>query len=175
MSFNFGDFNFGGLMNEEKLSQLQRIRQAAERFFVSKDKDNSPEVPTETQPLPPSEAPTGQTGKNASVGQLALDIHETAENIVVTAPIAGVRPEDLTVVIKESQLKISGERKQDDSIPAEAYLTQECYWGAFEREFVLPVPVVSEEASAQLKDGVLKITIPKLEAKKTKVIKVKSA
>jgi len=183
-------------MSEEKLSHLQRIRKAAEKFFVAqKENDPSlalpehpdhPDLPDLPDPQAPSACPPqkpppatpersdGGRGK-PSVGQLALDVHETPEHVIVTAPIAGVKPEDINVVITENLVTIKGERKQDAEISPDAYIAQECYWGEFARDYQLPVAVVGEEAAASLKDGVLRVTIPKLEAKKKKVVKVRAA
>jgi len=107
-------------------------------------------------------------------GQLTVDVYQTSSDIVVKAPIAGVKPEDIDISITDDVLTIKGERKEEDKIPRENYYTQECYWGAFSRSIILPIPVITEKASATFKNGVLTITIPKAERVKTKSIKVKA-
>jgi len=106
-------------------------------------------------------------------GQLAIDVHQTDNEIVIRAPIAGVKPEDLEVSISDDMVNIRGERKRTSEVKKEDYLAQECYWGAFSRSYLLPVAVDSSKASASLKDGILTITIPKLQASRTKILKVK--
>ena len=105
-------------------------------------------------------------------GQLAIDVYQTDMEIVIQAPIAGVKPEDLEVSISDEMVSIKGERKVKAEVKTEGFLCQECYWGSFSRSYLLPVAVDAAKASASLKDGILTITIPKLEASKTKILKV---
>ena len=107
-------------------------------------------------------------------GQLALDIYQTPTHIVIVAPIAGVRLSDITVSITEDVLTIKGNRYLEFSIPDEDYFTQECFWGDFSRSIVLPQAVDSNKIAATFKDAILKITIPKTEKCKTKVVKIKT-
>lgn len=107
-------------------------------------------------------------------GQLAIDAYQTDDSVVLKAPIAGVRPEDLEISITDDLVSIKGERKEEARIERDNYLCQECYWGGFSRTYSLPVAVDSEKAQAGLKNGILTIAIPKLEKSKTKVIKVKT-
>lgn len=107
-------------------------------------------------------------------GQLAVDVYQTDDNIVLKAPLAGVRPEDLELSITDEVVTIKGERKEIEEIKRESYLCQECYWGIFARSYVLPVPVTSEKAQASLKNGILTITIPKQEKTKAKKIEIKT-
>lgn len=105
-------------------------------------------------------------------GQLAIDVFQTPDEIVLQAPIAGVSPEDLDVTITDDVVTIQGTRKQREEVRGEHYFTQECYWGSFSRSYQLPVPVNSERAKASYKDGILTITIPKDERTKTRVLKI---
>lgn len=107
-------------------------------------------------------------------GQLALDAYQTEDNIVIKAPIAGVKPENLEISITDEIVSVKGERKEEAEIKKDSYFCQECYWGGFSRTYSLPIAVDSEKAQAVLKNGILTITIPKLEKSKTKVIKIKT-
>ena len=107
-------------------------------------------------------------------GQLAVDVYQTEDNIVLKAPLAGVKPEDLELSITDEVVTIKGERKELEEVKRENYLAQECYWGAFARSYVLPVPVTSEKAQATLKNGILTISIPKQEKTKAKKIEIKT-
>lgn len=107
-------------------------------------------------------------------GQLAVDVYQTEDDIVLKAPLAGVRPEDLELSITDEVVTIKGERKVMEEIKRENYLAQECYWGAFARSYVLPVPVTSDKAQATLKNGILTIAIPKQEKTKAKKIEIKT-
>ncbi len=96
-------------------------------------------------------------------GQLAVDVYETAEKLVVKARTAGISKSDLNVSISENVLTISGVLSGGEDENTTAWHIQECYWGEFSRTIVLPVPVKEEEGSvkAELKDGVLTITFEK--------------
>ena len=107
-------------------------------------------------------------------GQLAVDVYQTDDDVVIKAPIAGVRPEDLEISITDEVVTIKGERKELEEISRENYLCQECYWGSFARAYVLPVAVVGDKAQASLKNGILTIKIPKQEKTKAKTIQVKT-
>ena len=107
-------------------------------------------------------------------GQLAIDAFQTEDDVIIIAPIAGVRSEDLEISITDEVVSIKGERREASEVNKENYFVQECYWGNFSRSYVLPVQVDSERASAGLKDGVLTITIPKLEKTKTRILKIRT-
>lgn len=107
-------------------------------------------------------------------GQLALDIYQTPTHIVIVAPIAGVKLNDLNVSITEDVLTVKGKRQLEFDIPEEDYFTQECFWGDFARSVVLPTAVDSTQINASFKDAVLKISIPKTEPTKTKVVRIKA-
>ena len=107
-------------------------------------------------------------------GQLAVDVYQTDDDVVIKAPIAGVDRNDIEISITDEVVTIRGERKMSDEVQRENYLCQECYWGTFARSYVLPVAVSGDKAQASLKNGILTIKIPKQEKTKTKTIEVKS-
>lgn len=106
-------------------------------------------------------------------GQLAVDVYQTKDNVVIKAPIAGVTADRLDIEVAEDIVNIRGERVEDKEVDREHYYVQECYWGSFSRSVILPTSTMAEKASAALKDGVLTITIPKVAQDKVKKIKVK--
>ena len=107
-------------------------------------------------------------------GQLAIDVYQDDSSVIIKAPIAGVGREDLELSITDEIVTIKGERKHQGEMQRENYLCQECYWGPFSRAYILPLEVVSEKAQASLKNGILTITIPKIEKTKTKTIEIKT-
>ncbi len=109
-----------------------------------------------------------------SEGQLAVDVYQDSDNVIIKAPIAGVKQEDLEISITDEVVTIRGERKEEKEVARENFFCQECYWGSFSRSYVLPVEVVSEKAQASLKNGILTLTIPKMEKTKTKTIPITS-
>lgn len=105
-------------------------------------------------------------------GQLAIDAYQTNEYVIVKAPIAGVKPQDLEISITDEVVTVKGQRHQEVTNTEADYFCQECYWGSFSRSYVLPIPVDADKAQANLKDGILTITIPKQEKAKTRILKV---
>jgi HSP20 family protein len=110
---------------------------------------------------------------DALVGQLALDVYETKDRLVVKARTAGVDKKDLDVSISDGVLTINGTLSAgDDEAAAENYHMQECYWGEFSRTINLPVAVKEDGIEASLKDGVLTITFEKIKQETAKKIEI---
>jgi HSP20 family protein len=105
-------------------------------------------------------------------GQLAVDVYETRERLVVKARTAGVNKNDLDVSIADNTLSIRGTLSAGNEEDVENYFVQECYWGEFSRSISLPLPVKEDEIEAVLKDGVLTISFTKLKQDTVKKIQV---
>lgn len=105
-------------------------------------------------------------------GQLAIDVYETKERLVVKARTAGVNKHDLDVSISDNTLSIRGTLSAGNEDDVINYFVQECYWGEFSRSIALPVPVKEEEIEAMLKDGVLTISFTKVKQDTVKKIQV---
>lgn len=105
-------------------------------------------------------------------GQLAVDVYETKEKLVVKGRVAGVNKSELDVSISDNTLTIRGTLSAGNEEGVENYFLQECYWGEFSRSIVLPVPVKEEEIEAVLKDGVLTISFAKQKQDTVKKIQV---
>lgn len=113
-------------------------------------------------------------GEEEFEGQLAVDVYQTKDSVVVKAPIAGVRSEDIDIAISEDVMTIRGDRKEETIVEKEHYYVQECFWGSFSRSIILPTSTIAEKAQATLKDGVLTVVVPKVvQEDKVKKIKVK--
>lgn len=110
--------------------------------------------------------------EDAVPGQLAVDVYETKDKLVVKARTAGVNKNDLDVSIADNTLSIRGTLSAGNEEDVENYFVQECYWGEFSRSIALPVPVKEEEIEAVLKDGVLTISFTKLKQDSVKKIQV---
>ena len=121
-------------------------------------------------PIPSSE----KKPLKKEVGQLSLDIYHTDKEIIILAPIAGVKKEDISLSITDDVLVIKGEREPKEEIPEENYYTKECFWGNFSRSIVLPLEAETKKISATFENNVLEIHIPKTEIQQTKIIKIKS-
>ncbi len=105
-------------------------------------------------------------------GQLAVDVYETKEKLVVKGRVAGVNKSELDVSISDNTLTVRGTLSAGNEDNVENYFLQECYWGEFSRSIVLPVPVKEDEIEALLKDGVLTISFAKQKQDTVKKIQV---
>ena len=101
-------------------------------------------------------------------GQLAVDVYETADKLIIKARTAGIERKDLDVSISENILTISGVLSGSEDDKVTQWHIQECYWGEFSRTIALPVQVKEDGVEAVLKDGVLTVSFEKekTEAKK---------
>lgn len=108
------------------------------------------------------------------VGQLAIDVYQTENDLVIQSAIAGVKPETLDVLMEKDIIAIKGAREKPFEETGD-YFSQECYWGSFSREVILPVEVDPNKALAELKDGILTIRIPKLLREKKRKIVVRGS
>lgn len=94
-------------------------------------------------------------------GQLAVDIYETDDKLVIKSRAAGIKKQDLKINISDGVLTIHGNIPNTEEQGAIKLWSQECYWGEFSREITLPVQVIENEVEAILRDGVLTISFTK--------------
>lgn len=94
-------------------------------------------------------------------GQLAVDVYETADKLIIKARTAGIERKDLDVSISDNILTISGVLSGSEDDKVVQWHIQECYWGEFSRTIALPVQVKEDGVEAVLKDGVLTISFEK--------------
>ena len=102
----------------------------------------------------------------------AVDIFETEGEIVVKAELPGMERKDITLHLENNVLSLRGERKFEKETKDENYHRIERSYGAFSRSFAIPATVDEEKITADYKDGVLKIVLPKKEQVKPKQIKI---
>ncbi len=102
----------------------------------------------------------------------AVDIREEDDRYLLHADIPGVKPEQIEVSLDDGMLTIKGERKLEKSEEKGQYKRVERSHGLFYRRFALPDDVDPDRISATTKDGVLELTLPKSEARKSRKIEV---
>ncbi len=140
--------------------------------FLGED-DTPIDEPAATQAAATPAEPADEWDEEEAVpGQLAVDVYETKEKLVVKARTAGVNKQELDVSIADNTLSIRGTLSAGNEDDVENYFVQECYWGEFSRSITLPVPVKEDEIEAVLKDGVLTISFTKLKQDAVKKIQV---
>ncbi len=121
--------------------------------------DNTPEAIADEQY--PSDDDGWGEDPDELPGQLAVDVYETADKLVIKARTAGIERKDLDVSISDKILTISGVLNGGEDDKATQWHIQECYWGEFSRTIALPVDVKEDGVEAILKDGVLTISFEK--------------
>jgi HSP20 family protein len=102
----------------------------------------------------------------------ALDVQEDKDNFVIRTELPGLKREDIEVSLHDGALIISGERKVEKVEEGVEIHRQERFYGKFQRALTLPTPVAAEKITAQYKDGVLTVTLPKVEEAKPKQIDI---
>jgi HSP20 family protein len=118
-------------------------------------------------------APNGDS-RRQPIWQPAVDVHESAERILLVADLPGLEQGDVDITIDKNVLSIRGERKTHS--PDEGgYQHCERVQGEFTRAFTLPATIDVEAVSAEMKSGVLTITLPKKAEAKPRQIKIANA
>ncbi len=107
-------------------------------------------------------------------GDLAIDMYQTADDVVVKASIPGMKPEEVDISIAGDILTIKGEHKEEKETKEQDYFVKERHYGSFNRSLTIPVAVKTDKAKAVFENGVLTLTLPKAEEVKPKQIKIKA-
>lgn len=141
----------------------------AAAFLTDEDTVMSNDQPTNDQA---TEDTWDENEQEDLPGQLAVDVYETDEKLIVKARTAGVNKSDLDVSISDGILTISGTLSSGDDSVATHWHVQECYWGEFSRTLALPVQVKEDEVEAVLKDGVLTIGFTKIKQEQARKIEI---
>ncbi|TSC86437.1 MAG: hypothetical protein G01um10148_423 [Parcubacteria group bacterium Gr01-1014_8] len=116
----------------------------------------------------------GDLGEAEEGGELAVDVYQTPDAIVVKALVAGVQPTSIDISLTREMLTISGTREDEREVEEDNYFQRELYWGSFSRTILLPEEVDVELAEASEKHGILMIRLPKINKKRQTKLKVRS-
>ncbi len=125
------------------------------------EKTNSKDVKN-TNPWPSSE----------EEGELAVDLCENKDELILQATIGGVEINELDISITNDMITIRGERKRESEDEIEKVYYNECFWGTFSRSLILPQEINADKAKATIKNGLLTIHLPKLMKTKRKTLKI---
>ncbi len=107
-------------------------------------------------------------------GELAVDVYQTPDAIVVKALIAGIHPGTVDISLTREMITVSGTRQDEHEVEEEQYFQRELYWGSFSRTILLPEEVDVDMAEASERHGILQIRLPKINKKREAKIKVRS-
>ena len=102
-----------------------------------------------------------------------VNIRENDNLVSLTFEVPGMEKGDIKIVVEDNILTVSGERKFTDEKSEDNFVRAEIRSGSFSRGFTLPDTVDAEKVSADYKNGLLEVTLPKKEEKKPKQIEVK--
>lgn len=107
-------------------------------------------------------------------GELAVDVYQTPDYIVIKALVAGVQPQTIDISLTREMLTISGNREDEREVEEDNYFQRELYWGSFSRTILLPEEVDVDMAEASEKHGILMIRLPKINKKRQTKLKVRT-
>lgn len=107
-------------------------------------------------------------------GELAVDVYQTPDNIVIKALVAGVQPTSIDISLTREMITVSGKREEEREVDQEHYFQRELYWGSFSRTILLPEEVDVDMAEASEKHGILMIRLPKINKKREMKLKVRT-
>ncbi|BAY09547.1 Hsp20/alpha crystallin family protein [Calothrix sp. NIES-2098] len=115
-------------------------------------------------------------GVNAQVAQQnwtpAIELQDTNDSLILRAEIPGIEGKDLDVHVTREAVAIAGETRQESKTEQKGYFRSEFRYGKFQRIVSLPVPIRNDQVKAELKNGILTLTLPKVEEIKQKVVKI---
>lgn len=117
---------------------------------------------------------SGWMEEQAGDGELAIDVYETADDVVVRTMVPGVKKEELDIALTRDSITVRGQRKEDKTISDQNYHFRELYWGTFSRTLQLPHEVDIERAEATEAQGVLTIRLPRIDKGRQTKLRVKS-
>lgn len=107
-------------------------------------------------------------------GQLPVDMFQTPNEIVIRTFVAGVRPDELSVSISRDVVEIGGSRETKEQLSTDDYSYQELFWGSFTRTIHLPEEIDVDASTANAKDGLLTLVLPKLDKTRQTKLRVKA-
>ena len=138
----------------EPVREMMTLREAMDRLF--------------------DDAFTRPIGSNGGSSMPALDVYQTADEVVVKAALPGLKADDVQITVTNDVLTLRGEFKGENDDKEAAYHIREQRYGSFERSVPLPIDVQTDKAQADFQNGVLTITLPKAESVKPRTINIQA-
>ena len=116
--------------------------------------------------------PQNAEGQSEAAWTPRVDVYETEQNYVLTADLPGLKKEEINIDLNDNTLTLKGEKKFEEKVEKDNYVRLERTYGSFARSFTLSDDVNPDSITANYKDGVLEVTLPKKEEAKPKEYKV---
>lgn len=162
--------------SEESGKKMEKPLEKIELEIETEKEPVKPTLETDKEVPPPPEENREKENWPAfdeeSVGKLAIDVYQTEEELVIQSAIAGVKPENLDITLEKDLIMIRGVREKPFKDKGD-YFSQECFWGPFSREIIMPEEIDPTRAQALMKDGILTIKIPKMQRERMRKIIIK--
>ena len=114
----------------------------------------------------------GESSRSNSNFVPAAELEETADAFNLSLEVPGMTAEDLDIQVAADRVAISGERKEETKTEEKGVTRTEFRYGSFQRKIPLPARIQNTNVRADYKDGILKLTLPKAEEEKNKIVKV---
>lgn len=102
----------------------------------------------------------------------AIEIQDREDSLVLRAEIPGVEAKDIDIQVAREAVSIAGEHRYEKKTEEKGFFRSELRYGSFQRTIPLPVAVENTQVQADFKDGILQLTLPKVQEAKHKVVKV---
>ncbi|MDB9312099.1 Hsp20/alpha crystallin family protein [Spirulina sp. CS-785/01] len=115
---------------------------------------------------------TGIESNNPLGWQPAIELSDRDNNLILRAQIPGLNAEDLDISVSRDTVTLKGEHRQEDESQDQGFYRSEFRYGSFQRTINLPVAVENDQVEAEFNNGVLTLTLPKVEEAKDKVVKI---
>ncbi len=142
------------LMRWEPLREIDSLQREMNRLFDSFSTDGSPMERTNSAFVPLAE------------------MQETTDAVKLKLEVPGIEAKDIDIQVTAEAVAISGERKSETKTEEKGMTRTEFRYGTFRRVIPLPVRIQNTNVTADYKDGILTLTLPKAEEEKNKVVKV---
>lgn len=153
---------------------MQNRRSFFERLTGAVRLDEEAEV-AEEQPSLKVSAKSNIFEESDEEAQLTVDVYHTPSEIIIKTMVAGVKPDDLDVLIARDSVTIRGKRSEDRTVSGDEYFHRELYWGSFARTIALPEEIDVDAAEAVERYGMLILHLPKLDKNRQTKLRVKGA
>lgn len=142
------------LTSWEPVREMMTLREAMDRLF--------------------DDAFTRPIGTNGGASVPAIDLYQTADEVVLKAALPGFKPDDVQITVTNDVLTLRGEADWENGHENATYHIRERRYSSFERSIPLPVAVQTEQAKADFQNGILTISLPKAESVRPKTISIKA-
>lgn len=105
----------------------------------------------------------------------AIELKDEGDQVIVRAELPGINTKDLDVEVTKEAVSIAGQHRHEQKSESNGFFKSEFRYGTFRRVIPLPVAVQNDKVQAEYKDGILTLTLPKVEQMRNKVVKVNLA